>query len=757
MGSLFSVSGLASGIDTDGIIEKAMALARRPALRLQSRQADLTTQLAAWQDFNAKLLNLQAQANNLNTAAAFSPIKAASSDQAVAIATASSEAVPGTYNIAVSKLAQFHKISSGVYADQSSALGLSGEILVNGKKIGLRETDTLANLRTKINDTNAGVTASLLTTQPGEYRLTLTSSASGTPGAIQVADVGSGTLAQGLGWINGSVSLKNSVEKGAASDQFADSATAVGSLLGLSSPASGTIQINGTGVAVDMASDSLTDIAAHINAAGIAGVSASVESVSDGSSVTYRLKITGADTPVLTDDRNILTGLGVLKNDAANQLTAAQDALFTVDGLWASKSSNTVSDLIPGVTLTLLAADAANPKTATLSFERDVAGIKSAVNNFVDSYNTAIGFIKDQFTFDSETMENGVLFGDYTLQGIQTDLVEAVSETVDGLPASMSMLSQAGITLDQNNRLVVNDAKLTQALNTDPNGVMELFRTGGTTTDSQVTFLSATDKTKPSANAPYSVYITQAAQQSSAASGTAQTSASASAEKLTFSGLLFGSATREITLKAGNSLDDSIAQINADATLNRDLIASKSAEGNLVISSRQAGSAYSFKVVSDQAASADNSGIGNVQVTAQGLDVAGTINGEAATGTGQILVGNSGNSNTAGLAIRIAATTAGDHGTIALTQGIGAQVGGLVKSLTDLTAGALANAQSGVLSQIDDIKTRVTDMEALLTVQEERMREQFLMMESTLSKLQSQGQWLSSQISQMTGSSSSKK
>jgi len=239
------------------------------------------------------------------------------------------------------------------------------------------------------------------------------------------------------------------------------------------------------------------------------------------------------------------------------------------------------------------------------------------------------------------------------------------------------------------------------------------------------------------------------AQQAVATASVAQTGASTTAETLTFSGLLFAGRTKQITLNASNTLDDTIAQINADASLNRDIVASKSADGKLILSSRQYGAGYSFTVQSDQAAGANNSGIGTTAISAQGADVAGTINGEAAAGTGQYLIGSSTSPNTAGLSLRVTATTTGDHGTVSITKGIAATLSDLIENMTDLSSGALTTAQNGVQSQIDDIQKSITDMESLLQSQEERMRDQFLRMESALSRLQSQSQWLSSQIAQM--------
>lgn len=100
--------------------------------------------------------------------------------------------------------------------------------------------------------------------------------------------------------------------------------------------------------------------------------------------------------------------------------------------------------------------------------------------------------------------------------------------------------------------------------------------------------------------------------------GVAQTSASSATETLTFSGALFGSDTVNLTLGAGNTLQDTINQINNDPRLRNRVVASQE-NGKLVIRAVNHGSASNFTVVSDLAAASDNSGIGTTPINAEGL------------------------------------------------------------------------------------------------------------------------------------------
>src|SRR5262249_49882254 len=160
--------------------------------------------------------------------------------------------------------------------------------------------------------------------------------------AISLSDSGGGTvLSTALGLISAGTSVRNPITNGAASNLFTDSSTSVGTLLGLSSPQSGTVQINGTGVAIDFATDSLTSIANKTNTAAIAGVAASVVATTDPTTGASRqqLQITGASTPTFTDSNNVLTNLGVVQNSPTTELSVAKDATFTLDGIGMTRSS----------------------------------------------------------------------------------------------------------------------------------------------------------------------------------------------------------------------------------------------------------------------------------------------------------------------------------------------------------------------------------------------------------------------------------
>ena len=129
------------------------------------------------------------------------------------------------------------------------------------------------------------------------------------------------------------------------------------------------------------------------------------------------------------------------------------------------------------------------------------------------------------------------------------------------------------------------------------------------------------------------------------------------------------------------------------------------------------------------------------------MDVAGTINGEAATGSGQILTGNDGESHIDGLVIKYTGTDEGlDVGEIKLTLGTAALFDRVLFNITDSYEGYVSFKQNSLQESIDRFEIRIEEMEARLDLKMENMINKFVAMETALSVMQSQSQWLTGQI-----------
>lgn len=737
-------AGLSSGIDTDSIINRLLQLEVAPIQRLQQQQQQISTRMEARAQLKSRLSSLSSIAGTLNTTSAFNTVAVSSSDTAVATATISGEALPGNFSLSVSKLAQAHKIGSSAQSSASAAMSLTGTFIVNGKAVSVTSTDTLTNIAQKINNTGSGVTASIVDGGTGNAYISLSAQETGASSKIQIADL-SGTIVSSLGLANGSTTPREAITGGYTSGPFTSSTEKLSTLWGVSSLGSKSFDINGVTVSINPDTQNLQEVANAINAAST-GATATVRTVTENSKTTYRLDLTGATT--FTDTNGMLTAMGVLQKGYGNQLLTAQDAEYKVDGISLTSDTNTVTTAIPGVSFTLLQADVTTPKTSTISVKSDQDAVKSKIKQFADGYNGVSEFIKSYSAFDKDSFNTGPLFGDSVARQVEDQLGTMLFDNVPGLTGTYTNLASIGFKFDSESKLVVDDSLLTKALNEDPSAVSKIFRAIGAGSDDNISFISSGDKTVASGSGVYQVNITQLATMASYTGEVAQTTASTGTERLKFSGALFGNTDYEVILSIGNTVDATVSQLNNDAKLKDLIVASKDGSGKLVITSKKYGSNANFKVMSDLAAATNNSGIGTTYAgtTVTGVDVAGTINGELATGNGQYLTGNSGNAKTDGLQIQYKGTTTGLVGSVKLTRGLGATMQTIIGSYTDLTNGLISTNDKELQSQIDSITESIKRIQESANQHATDLRTKFAAMEQAISNMQQQQQRLSAMM-----------
>ena len=177
-----------------------------------------------------------------------------------------------------------------------------------------------------------------------------------------------------------------------------------------------------------------------------------------------------------------------------------------------------------------------------------------------------------------------------------------------------------------------------------------------------------------------------------------------------------------------------------------DITATDDGNGHLVLSHDNFGSNYGF-TISEDAAPGSKLWTGGDQTVNNGVDVAGTINGEAASGSGQLLTGNDGENNVDGLVIKYTGTTEGlDVGDVKLTLGTAELFDRVLFNITDSYDGYLAFKQDSLQNSISSFGTKIEEMEARLNNKMEMMINKFVAMETALGKIQSQSQWLSGQL-----------
>jgi flagellar hook-associated protein 2 len=144
-----------------------------------------------------------------------------------------------------------------------------------------------------------------------------------------------------------------------------------------------------------------------------------------------------------------------------------------VDGIPIQSSSNTVSGVIPGVTLNL--AGAAPSSTVTLSVSPDTDQATTAINNFVSSFNTLIQDINSQLTTNTSTGSAGPLLGDSSLEMVQQTILQDVATNISGNDGYTSLAS-IGVTMNDDGTLSVDSGTLSNALSSDFSAVKNLFQ-----------------------------------------------------------------------------------------------------------------------------------------------------------------------------------------------------------------------------------------------------------------------------------------
>jgi len=270
-----------------------------------------------------------------------------------------------------------------------------------------------------------------------------------------------------------------------ASTQRLESKTAVASRTDQNGTG-GTIEfvVGGKTHTVTLGSDtSLNGVVKAINDDDSSPVRATIVNGEDGAHLMLSSKTEGtanAITSISTDNGQLADILSYDAEDgAASQMQVqqeAKDAIFTVNGITATSSTNQVSNVIDGVTLNLTGKTTAdNP--VTISVTSDPAAAKDAVKKFVDAYNSLQTTIANLTAFDTTAQTQNALTGDSTTRSIQSAVAAALRVTSgEGV---LHSLSELGITTDatsgSNGKLLLDNTKLEAALQDNLADVSRIF------------------------------------------------------------------------------------------------------------------------------------------------------------------------------------------------------------------------------------------------------------------------------------------
>lgn len=500
MGNI-AFGGLSSGLDTGAIIQQLLALESRPVNLLNTQRETLRSQQSAYKDLNTRISGLENATFELTQVSSLLGRQATSSDKDTLLATASPNAVTGSYQIEVLRLATASRLTTGTGVGAGNTLGsvsdvsdfsgetvlqintnnrlrndlTSGSFFVNGQSVQVQATDTLDNIFTKISTATGGAVTGDLVSDPSQGGNVLTLS-SGSPivlsqGTSNFLNVFKLDTAGYSGGVLESSDVVNAVRTDVKLDGSTNFAQAI---------TSGVLTLNNKSIAYDVSTDTLDSILQRINASD-AGVRATFSNVGGGRLNLVSSK-SGPLSIQLSDTGTLANALGL---NAADSLQAGQSAQVKVDG-GVAQSFNQNAGIqaagAEGILLDLRAADVGNPVTVGVEVNIDSAVEK--IQGFVDQYNQLNDRISELTAFDPSTGTKGLLLSDFSVNNLRQRLNDMLFKRVSGLDggSSQGSLSELGFSTGAigalpgtTSKLEFNVSTFRTALKDDPTRVAQLL------------------------------------------------------------------------------------------------------------------------------------------------------------------------------------------------------------------------------------------------------------------------------------------
>lgn len=379
--STISSLGIGSGLDANSIVTKLVALESQPIVSLQEASSKLQTKISAYGQIQSAVSSVRDAARKLTSADLWGSTAAASADATAVNATTSSGAQVGTYAVDVTSLAKTQStVTNTPLASSSSVVG-AGTLTIDigtwtgnsfaaksgttAVTINVSATDTLSTIRDKINGSNSGVKASIITDSSGA-RLVMQSATTGEVNGFRVtaSDTGDGN--------------------------------------------------NGDN-------------------AGLSSLAYDPGSATAGTTLSQ----------------------------------PASDAVATINNVPIKSASNTLSEVISGLTITLSKVTS-NPPTITtgpinITVSQDTATITKAITDFATAYSSMATLLKTNTKYDESTKVAGTLQGDSGALSVQNQFRAILGSSSDA-SSTFGTLSSIGLEIQTDGTVKVNSTKLTSSL-----------------------------------------------------------------------------------------------------------------------------------------------------------------------------------------------------------------------------------------------------------------------------------------------------
>jgi flagellar hook-associated protein 2 len=393
----------------------------------------------------------------------FNSLVADNTNPAAFSVTASTTAVGGSHEVSVLQLAKAQRTVSDGLASASASLN-GGKAITFSLTVGGTSTDiklpdgydTPKDVVDFINAAKKGVTAKLVDTGDGSanpFQIVLTGDA-GSAGAFSLTPkYSAGGVGAPTSSMNGGLGMTVKLKVGSGVEQS---------------------------IALAPNDDTPEKMVAAINNAG-AGVTASLVANAAGSEFPYKIFVTGPNGAASDFSVKVNKGqgdlvlaqpaLGFAANNPVNQ--TATDAKVKVDGITFTRSTNTLTDVVPGLTFNLKDTTST---PATLGLSRDTSAIKDKLNAMVLAYNDAITIMDEVSNPKSEFEVYGAtLVGDSTVRSIKQQLRQMIMGPSSTPGTGVGAMWQMGISVNESGVMSMDETKLDTALTSTYSDVVKTF------------------------------------------------------------------------------------------------------------------------------------------------------------------------------------------------------------------------------------------------------------------------------------------
>lgn len=679
--SIIRSLGAGSGIDTTSLVSQLVEIERAPQEeRLNSKQETLEAQISAYGTLKSSLSELQSATSPLADNDTFNARSVSFPDTTVITPNSVDPgAQTGTYQIEVVEVAQAQSLATGAYADKDEALNETGTLTISFGTWTYVADDT---------------------------HLPADADSNEDPDSFVVNDE--------------RASLNITVEAG----------------------------------------DSLQDLADMINAED-AGVQASVLLV-DGQ---YQLMLTapsGADNAlrVTSDDatKGDTTGLSVFEfNESEHsqviETQQAQDAELKVNGLTVYRETNEIDDVIQGFNFTINQSDPGNSLTFTVA--EDTATAEQAIRDFVEAYNLFYQTAQNLIGYSEDEETNQTVRGDLATDGSAKTIINrlrsSIGSEVPGIDTGFTALTNLGIRTELDGTLSIDEDDFSSALSDNFDLIETLFATKTSSSDDQVSVSAGSYASSDTIAGDYDVVITTDPEKAAVTAGAHGLVFSPSVtldSTYSFKVTVNGVKSEDIILTGTYSSEEEVradlqAQINGDSNLQAANVAVDVTvdSGAFSFATRSYGASANISFASaDFGANASVLGL-VADLSDTGVDVVGTINGEAGFGSGNVLLPAIG-TDAYGLNLTIGenAVAAGTV-TASFSRGFAGELNNLISSFLSST-GTIETREDNINDALDGIEEDREDLDRKMEKLELRLSAQYLAMEQIISSLQSTGDQL---------------